>query len=64
MMSVSPKGLGNNLLELHFDVIHSLAGCQSGAVTDAKDVRVDSKGFLAERGIEHNICSLAANAGQ
>ena len=61
MVGVAAEGLRHNLLELGFDLIDSLAGCQAGAVADTKDVGVDGKCFLAERCVEDNIRRLAPN---
>ena len=52
----------NHLDQLVFDHAHVLAGCQAGAVGDAKDVGVHGHGGFAERGVEHHVGGLAAHA--
>ena len=64
MVSVAAEELGHDFLELGFDLVDVLAGCEAGAVADAEDVSVDGEGFLAERGIENDVRGLAADAGE
>ena len=63
-MGVAPEGSGDDLLQLGFDLIDTLPGREASAVADPKDVGVDGKGFLAERGVEDDVGGLAADAGQ
>ena len=63
-MRVAAEWLRDNFFELRFDLIDCLSGRQSGAVADAKDVRVDGERFLAEGGIEDDVGGLTANAWQ
>ena len=63
-MRVAAEGLRDDLLELRFDLVDSLAGREAGAVADAEDVGVDRERLLAERGVEHDVGGLAADAGQ
>ena len=44
--------------------IRSYYGCQSGAVGNAKDMGIDSDGWLAEGRVEHDIGGLASYAWQ
>ncbi|MFT7190577.1 MAG: hypothetical protein ACI9KS_000547 [Sulfitobacter sp.] len=44
--------------------IHILTGANSGAVADAKDMRVDGLGGVLEPHVQHDIGGLAAHAGQ
>ena len=46
------------------DLVHVLAGGQTGPVRDAEDVGVDGNRGLAEGGVEHHIGRLAADAGE
>jgi hypothetical protein len=64
VVRVAPERLRHDLVELRFDLVRRLAGREPGAVADAEDVRVDSKGFLTESCIEDNIRRLAADARQ
>lgn len=64
MMRVAPEGLGNDPFKLRFDLVDGLPGRKPGAVADAEDMGIDREGFLAERGVEHDIGRLAADAGK
>ncbi len=64
VVRVAAERLRHDLLELGFDLIGVLARREAGAVADAEDVRVDRERLLAERGVEHDIGGLAADAGQ
>ena len=64
VVRVAAEGLRHDLLELRFDLVDRLARREAGAVADAEDVRVDREGLLAERGVEHDVGGLAADAGQ
>ena len=64
MVRVAAERLRDDFLELGLDLIDCLARREAGAVADAEDVRVDRKGLLAERGVEHDVGGLAADAGQ
>jgi len=61
-MRVAAEGLRDDLLELGLNLVDILAGCEAGAVADAEDMRIDRKGFLAERCIQDNIRRLAPDA--
>jgi len=63
-MRVAAERLRHDLFELCFDFIDVLARRQAGAVTDAEHVRVDGERLFAERGVEHDISRLAADAGK
>ena len=47
-----------------FDLVDVLAGCDAGAVGDAKDMGIDGNGRLAEGGVEDDIGRLASDPGQ
>lgn len=47
-----------------FDFNDCFAWRQTGAVAEAKNMRVDGDGGLAEGGVEYDISGLAANAWQ
>jgi hypothetical protein len=64
MMRVAAERLRDNLFELGFDHVDCFARSQAGAVADAEDVRIDRKRLLAERGVEDDVRSLAADARQ
>ena len=63
-MRVAAEGLGHDLVEFALDFVDVLAGSEASAVADAEDMRVDSERFLAERGVEHDICGFAADSGK
>src|SRR5262245_44326448 len=54
----------HHLIELHLDLEWRLPRRKAGAVADAKDVRVDRDGRLAEGDVEHHVRGLAAHPGQ
>jgi hypothetical protein len=64
VVRVAAERLGHDLLELGFDLVDRLARRESGTVADAEYVRVDREGFLAEGGVEHDVCGLASDAGE
>ena len=64
MVSVAAEGLGNDLLELRFDIVDGLARRETRAVADAENMSVDRERFLAEGGVEDDIGRLAADAGE
>ena len=63
-MGVAAEGLRDDLFELRLDLVDRLAGREAGAIGDAEDVRVDGEGLLAERGVEDDVCRLAADTGK
>ena len=50
--------------ELVLDRAHRAAVREARAIRDAEDVRVDRDRRLAERGVQHDVRGLAADAGQ
>ncbi len=64
MVGVVQEFRGDELQQFLFHFEHVLARCQSGAVGDAEDMRVDGDGRLAEGGVENDIGGLAADTGQ
>ena len=64
MVSVAAEGLGDDLLEPGLDFVDVFAGSEAGAVAHAENVRVHGERLLAECGVEHDIGSLAADAGE
>ena len=63
-MGVAAEGLRHDLLKLSFDRVDVFTGRQAGAVANAKNVRVDGEGFLAEGRVEDDVGSLAADSGK
>ena len=63
-MRVQPEGLRHLLLKLQLDLKHVLARCESGAVADPENVRVDREGFLMKCGVENHVRRLPPDAGQ
>ncbi len=61
--SNAERGRGFSL-ELFLDCKNGLSRRQSGAVSDAKNVRVDGKCFRAECAVHYDIGGLAANSGK
>ena len=64
VMRVCAELLGHDLDEAVLDFAHVAPGREPGAVRDAEDVRVDGDRRLAEGGVHHDVCGLAADAGQ
>ena len=64
MVRVAAEGLGHDLFELGLDLVDILAWREASAVADPEHVRVDRERLLAERGVEHHVGGLAADAGQ
>jgi len=64
VVSVAAERPGDDLLELSLDLIDCLPRREPGTIADAEDMRVDRKGLLAERGVEHDVRGLTADAGQ
>jgi hypothetical protein len=63
-MRIAAKGLGDDLLELGFDLVHRLSRREAGAVADAEDMGVDGERLLAVRGVEDDVGGLAADPGE
>src|SRR5437868_5225058 len=55
VVSMSLVFVGHDREELLLDFEGSLTGCKTGAVADAKDVRIDRDGRLAECDIENHV---------
>ncbi len=55
---------GHDLQQFRFDGVDVLPGRQSRAVRDPEDVGVDGDRRFAERGVQHDVRGLAADAGQ
>jgi len=51
-------------VELALDLEGRLAGCHAGSIADTEDVGIDRDGRLTECNVEHDICGLAADAGE
>jgi hypothetical protein len=64
VVGIAAEWLGNDLFKLGFDLFGSLARRKPGPVADAEYVGVDCKRFLTKGGVEHDVCRLAADAGQ
>ena len=64
MVSVAPEGLGDDLLQLRFDLIDVLPRSEAGSVADPEDVRVDRERLFAESGVEDDVGGLAADPGK
>jgi len=61
-MRVTPEGLGHDLFQLRLDVVDGLARREACAVADAEDVGIDCECLLPERGVEHHVGRLPADA--
>ena len=59
MMGANAKMLWRNLIQHFFDSQHCFAGSETGSITDAKNMRIDGKGFSPERGVHHHVGGLA-----
>jgi len=63
-MRVAAEGLGDELLELRFDIVDCLARREAGAVADSVDMGVDRERLLAERGVQDDVGGLATDSGK
>jgi hypothetical protein len=52
VVRVPPERLGNDPVELCFDLIGCLSGSEPGSVTDPEDMGIDRKSLLAKGGVE------------
>ena len=64
VMGVLLELVGDEFLQRRFDRAHVLAGRESGAIRDAKDMRIDGDGRMAERRVQDHVRRLAADARQ
>jgi hypothetical protein len=64
VVSVAAERLRYQLLELGFDLFRGFSRRQPRSVAHAEDMSVDSECLFAKRGVEHDICGLAADAGK
>jgi hypothetical protein len=64
VVGISPKRLRDNLFKLNFDLVHGFTGREARPVGDPENMRVDRKGFLAECGVQNDVCGFAPNARQ
>src|ERR1044072_814259 len=64
MMRMELVCVRHNLFEVQLALERRQSRRHGGAVADAKDVRVDRDGLLAERDVEHDVRGLAPDAGQ
>jgi len=63
-MRAEPELIRHHLHQLLLDRQHVLARRETGAVRDAKDMRVDRDRRLAKRGVEDDVCGLAPDSGK
>ena len=63
-MGITPERLGHALLKLELDFQGVLPWRQSGSIPDAKNMCVDCERLVAERGVEDDVCRLAADTGK
>jgi hypothetical protein len=64
VVRIAAERLRNDFLELGFHLVDGLAGGETGAIADPEHMGVDGEGLLAERGVEHDISGLSADARQ
>ena len=64
MVRVQAIGAWHAFLKPRLNGFGRSAGRKPQAVGEAEDVGVDRHRLMAERHVEHDICRLAANAGQ
>ena len=64
VMRVTAERLRHTLFKPGLDRRHGLAARQAGAIGNAKDMRVDGEGFLAERAVHDNVRGLATDPRQ
>ena len=62
MVRILAEGLGYDLLELGFDLVHILARREARAVAHTEDMGVDREGLLAKGGVKNDVGGLAAYA--
>jgi hypothetical protein len=64
VVSIAAERLRDDFFELGLDLFDRFPAREAGAVAHAEDVRVDGERLFAERGVEHDVGGLAADAGQ
>ena len=64
MVRIPAEGLGHDLLQLGFDLVHILARREARAIADTEDMGVDREGLLAERRVQNDVGGLATDAGK
>src|SRR3546814_3369483 len=64
MVRMAAEGLGRVLFQFLLDGQHRFAGCQAGAVANAKDVRVDSESLCPKGAVHDDIGRLSSYARQ
>ena len=64
MVSVPPEGLGNDPVELCFDLLGSLSRGKPGSIADPEDMGIDRKGLLPEGSVENHVGGFPANSGE
>ena len=64
MVGVAAERLGDDPLELHLDLVDILGRRKPGTIAHSEDMGVDREGLVAERGVEHDVGGLPADAGQ
>src|SRR3546814_11372624 len=62
MVRMAAEGLGRVLFQFLLDGQHRFAGCQSGSVANAKDVRVDSESLCPNGAVHDDIGRLSSSA--
>jgi hypothetical protein len=64
VVSVPPERLGNDPVELRFDLIGCFSRSQPGSVADPEDMGIDRKSLLAKGGVEDDVGGLPAYSGK
>src|SRR3546814_18986413 len=64
MVRMAAEGLGRVLFQFLLDGQHRFAGCQAGAVANAKAVRVDSESLCPKGAVNDDIGRLSSYARQ
>ena len=64
MVSITPKRLWHDPLELPLDLVGVFSRRKSGSIAYPEDVRINREGLFAKGRIKHYIGSLPADPGQ
>jgi hypothetical protein len=64
VVRIPAKGLGNDPVELGFNLVGRFSGSEFGSVADPEDMGVDCKSLFAKGGVEDHVGRLPADSGK